>query len=83
MAKVELRKKYDKIQIRDTEIEVLYQDGSKKIFNARDIKSCRLAYPRYTGRIIFKDGTILGHLERVSYWPILRGYLLSKLDQKQ
>ena len=75
-----LGKNFDEIHIFENDIEILYEDGSTGIFNVTDIRKYRLTNPWNIGKIVFKDGTTIRDVERVSYWPILRKYLLARVD---
>jgi len=74
------RKKVSEIKVGENNLKIIYEDGSSKQFELTQVRKHNLAKRRYKGEIIFKDASKIEHLERVSYWPILREYLLSKLQ---
>jgi hypothetical protein len=65
--------------IENSDIQVLYSSGDAATLKIGDIQKHELEDVRSLGVLVFKDGTKLKRLDRFSYWPILRDYLLSKL----
>jgi hypothetical protein len=61
-------------------LKVSFVDGGTEELPLQSIRRYAFDINAYSAFIVFSDGTKLIHLERVSYWPILREYLLSKLE---
>jgi len=78
-----IRKKITTMSFDADDIQVLYDNGSVDIFNIRNIKKYLLENPRNIGTLIFENGTKLQHLDRMSYWPVLRERLLSRLEPSE
>jgi len=57
-----------------------YDDGSTVSYDAEDIKEHRLDVHPEGSEVIFKDGTKLRNLDRVSYRPVLRDRLRSRIS---
>ena len=75
------RKKIRNVAVDENNLYITYDDNCTKEFNLTSVYKHNLTKGRYKGKIIFYDGKKkLYHLERLSYWPILRKYLLSKLE---
>jgi hypothetical protein len=75
-----LRKNFDEIHIFDDEVEILYEDGSIRLFKIRDIKKCKLRNALFIGKIVFDNGTTLIDTERISYFPVFRQKLLKVIE---
>jgi len=73
-------KKISEILPGENHLDVIYEDGSQKRFDLESVRKHNLMKRRYKGTIVFEGGLKLEHLERISYWPILREYLLSRLE---
>ena len=71
---------FHRISISDEFLQIGFLNSSVRKFNVEDIKRCCFDINAYSNFIVFKDGTKLVHMERLSYWPILREYLLEKLE---
>jgi len=74
------QKDISQIEIDDSGLNVIYEDGNERQFYFSQVKKHHLSKRCYKGKMIFEDGSELEHLERLSYWPILREYLLSRLE---
>jgi hypothetical protein len=57
------------------------EHGSRQIKTLSEIVRYKL--DKTNGSITFSDGTKLMDIEKLRYWPILREYLLSKLEQPE
>lgn len=68
------------ISVTGSIINVIYEDGTTCSYNIPSVRKVKLHSPANIEAIIFENGTKIKHLDRVSYWPILRDYLLSKLE---
>lgn len=77
------KKKWTQIRATDSTLEVEYNDDTIREFDLRNVKKHTLRECNYIGKIKFTDGAKMKHLERVKYWPILREYLLSKLEPSE
>ena len=55
-----------------------FKNSSQHKYSLSDVKHHKLT--KTEGRIVFSDNKEICDLEKVSYWPILREYLLSKLS---
>lgn len=75
-------KKFLMISIAEDTLNINFEDGSIGKFFLKGIKRYYFDVHGNSSFIVFEDGTKLLHLERVSYWPILRERLLSKLEPK-
>lgn len=64
-------------------LEVIFEDGMIKQCNLANVRKHNLSKHYYKGMVISKDGLKFEHLERLSYWPILRELLLEKLENKE
>jgi len=64
----------------DSILNVCFTNGRTREFSISEIEKCFFKPTAKNAYVIFSDGTRLVHLERISYWPILREYLLSKLE---
>jgi len=73
-------KDYYRISIIGETLRVNFIDGSTIELLLEDVIRFRFDWKVGNSRIFFKDGTKLVHLERLSYWPILREQLLLKLE---
>lgn len=62
---------------------VVYDDKSVKNLYINNISKYNLDDPHKVGTIIFRNGTKLQNLDRVSYWPLLQEQLLSKLESSE
>ena len=76
-------RQFNKIVPIDDILEVSFTDGTKRKLSLVDVKRFGLDINLYSAFLVFNDGTKLVHLERVSYWPLLREHLLSKLGTNQ
>jgi hypothetical protein len=77
------RTKFHKICVINNRLRVNFIDGSIKDLGFENIKRYAFDINAYSSFIVFGDNTKLAHLERVSYWPILREYLLSNLEASE
>ena len=77
--KKRIRRKLEKVSVKGNIMEVAYDGGLVRSFNIPSIKDFKLNDPGNIGKIVLEDNTRLQNIERVSYWPVLREYLLSKL----
>ena len=75
-------KKYQHLSAAHDKLSVQYCDGTWHEFDLRNVVSHSLD-DLYHASVTFSDGAKLDHIERVSYWPILREHLLSKLGQSE
>lgn len=75
-----MEKIFHHISVAANTINVIYEDGTTCSYNIPSVRKVKLQNPANIGTIIFENGTKIKHLDRVSYWPILREYLLSKLE---
>lgn len=75
------RKRLWKVSIINEDVIINFINGSIKKFSLCNIKRYRIDPSTRNAFILFKDGTQLRHLERVSYWPILREHLITKLQE--
>lgn len=74
-------KRFFKIVIEDDNtLHVSFLNGRFCSFSFAMVKEYYLGIKSKNAHLVFSDGTILQHLERVSHWPLLREYLLSKLE---
>jgi hypothetical protein len=76
------KKKYERLSAVQDKLSVQYCDGTWHEFYLRNVINHSLDDVFCTS-VTFLDGTKLDHLERISYWPILREHLLSKLGQSK
>jgi len=76
-------KKVKEIFLSGYTINVMYDDQTIRSFNILGIRKFKLQNPNNIGTIILGDGTKIKHVDRVSYWPILQEYLLSKLEPSE
>jgi len=74
------KKKMTKLDLDGNNLRVAYNNGSIDDLYIRDIKKYRLQNPRNWGYIVFRNGTELKGLDRLSYWPVLRDYLLARIE---
>jgi len=72
-------KKYQRLSASQDKLNIQYCDGTWHEFDLRNVVSHALD-DLYCASVTFLGGAKLDHLERVSYWPILREYLLLKLN---
>ena len=74
-------RQYQQISLADSGLRITYLNGEVQRCPLDSIKYAefRISYEPY---IVFEDAANLRHLERVSDWPILREYLLSKVQPK-
>ncbi len=77
------QKNISQIEIGDSGLNVIYEDGNEKQFYFTQVKKYYLGKRRYKGKMIFEDSSELEHLERLSYWPVLRERLLSRLEPSE
>jgi hypothetical protein len=77
------KKKLSEIHCSFESFKVTFTDGTMNDFSFDQIKHFNFDVATKYTFIHFTDGTHIHHLERVSYWPILREYLLSKLEQSK
>lgn len=75
-------KKYQRLSAAHDKLNVQYCDGTWHEFDLRNAVSHSLD-DLYRASVTFSGGAKLDHLERVSYWLILREHLLSKLGQSK
>jgi len=71
---------YKGLTVESGTLLVSFLDGTRRKLPLNDSDTYYLDIKARNAFIAFKDGTRLIHLERVSYWPILRQRLLSKLE---
>ena len=77
---IRVSKKFFKIIIlHDSILNINFINGRVCQFSISEVEKCFFKPAAKNAHLILSDGTRLFHLERVSYWPILREYLLSKL----
>lgn len=76
-------KSFCRISITEDSLTVNFVDGSIRSFYLQNVKRYYFAVKARNAFIVLCDGTKLFHLERVSYWPILREYLLLKLETSE
>ena len=72
--------KWKEILVDEHGVTVIYNNGTNATLDLFRVKKHNLSKHRYKGTIVFQDGTKLINLERASYWPVLREYLLSRLE---
>ena len=66
--------------LNDSILKVNFINGHSREFSIDEIKEYFFELKAKNAHIVLSDGITLQHLERVSYWPILRKYLLPKLE---
>lgn len=71
------------IMLSDNNLRVVFADGIIKELPLQGFKKYAFNINAYSSFMVFKDGTCLTNLQRISYWPILRKKLLEKLEPEK
>ena len=75
-----VEKSFRRISIVGNTVEVTYDEHITRPFDILGKKEFLFQDRTNNVTVVFEDGSKLRYVERVSYWPVLRGYLLSKLE---
>jgi len=79
-----VKKRFQHISLAGNTVEVTYDEhAAARSFDILSKREFLFQDRTNNVAVVFEDSTKLQHLERVSYWPILREYLLSKLQPSE
>ena len=77
------RRSFWKLSLNGNSIRINFLNNGVKVIPVEDIKKFCLRIDATNARITFNNGISLNHLECIAHWPILREYLLSKLEPSE
>lgn len=77
------RRGFWKLSLNGNCVRINFLNSSVKVIPVESIKKFCLRIDATNARITFDNGVSLNHLERIAHWPILREYLLSKLEPRK